>query len=218
MFGVTTRTRTAVGLDESKWCASGTLSARACQHPSRAPACEAAHLLVTLMALLKPAIPIFLTFHRSLTQVPSFARRFSRARRYSDAANRTPPSTAARRRVPLRLSSSAAQNGGLRRLLRLENLNLVCGSCGAPAARANTLACRALPSSPLRCRGHSVGGGGARPCVALFPLSPLPCAQVDQTMSLATSPPSSGRRARRRVRAARRERAWSRVHARDVGV
>ena len=81
--------------------------------------------------------------------------------------------------------------------------------------------------------GGGIGGGSSSGGLAAFleaaddawrstqpcsPFSPLPCAQVDQTMSLATSRPSSGRRARRRVRAARRERAWSRVHARDVGV
>ena len=50
----------------------------------------------------------------------------------------------------------------------------MCGSRCVARVEANALARRALPSSPLHCRGHSVGSSGADVCVALFPLSPLP--------------------------------------------
>ena len=57
----TTRTSPAIRLDESKRCAASRLSARVPSIPRAAPACDSARFPMTLMALLKAAIPAFLT-------------------------------------------------------------------------------------------------------------------------------------------------------------
>ena len=77
------------------------------------------------MALLKAAIPTFLTHHRNLTELLCVARRSPRSRRYSEAAGHGPRSSAARRRVSRRLSLAAAQNKGIWRQVGLELSKLI---------------------------------------------------------------------------------------------
>ena len=118
----------------------------------------------------------------------------------------------------LATSSTCCNDTGLYPHVLFTLLRMVCGSCGAPAAHANARPRRAPPSSPLRCRDRSVGGSGAGLLRPLIPSHLFLCAQVDQTMSVASSWPSSSRRGPGRARAARRARACSCVGPCDGGV
>ena len=113
------------------------------------------------MALLNAVIPTFLTHHRNLTQLPCCARLFSRTCRYSDAAAGRPPSTAARRRLPFRLASTAGQKKGTRRQAGLEVYTQVVSGRRGAAPDAHGCRWRAL-SVPTPRRGPARAAAATR--------------------------------------------------------